>query len=99
MSIRFAGRARPLANRLIRLAAFQNPEFYKKQAMRFSVWDELRVIGCAENYPVHIARPRGCLNAVLDLLRIPVIVNTKSGHRERGGRKMCWEPEFLSRVL
>ena len=27
----------PLANRLIRLAAFQNPEFYKKQAMRFSV--------------------------------------------------------------
>ncbi len=30
----------PLANRLIRLAAFQNPEFYKKQAMRFSVWDE-----------------------------------------------------------
>jgi superfamily II DNA or RNA helicase len=59
----------PLANRLIRLAAFQNPEFYKKQAMRFSVWDEQRVIGCAENYPNHIALPRGCLDAVLDLLR------------------------------
>jgi superfamily II DNA or RNA helicase len=59
----------PLANRLIRLAAFQNPEFYKKQAMRFSVWDEPRVIGCAENYPNHIALPRGCLDAVLDLLR------------------------------
>jgi superfamily II DNA or RNA helicase len=58
-----------LANRLIRLAAFQNPEFYKKQAMRFSVWDEPRVIGCAENYPNHIALPRGCLDAVLDLLR------------------------------
>ena len=28
-----------LANRLIRLAAFQNPEFYKAQAMRMSVWD------------------------------------------------------------
>ena len=50
----------PLTNRLIRLAAFQNPEFYKKQAMRFSVWDEPRVIGCAENYPSHIALPRGC---------------------------------------
>lgn len=25
----------PLANRLIRLAAFQNPEFYRAQAMRF----------------------------------------------------------------
>ncbi len=59
----------PLANRLIRLAAFQNPEFYKKQAMRFSVWDEPRVIGCAENYPNHIALPRGCLDAALDLLR------------------------------
>ena len=58
-----------LVNRLIRLAAFQNPEFYKKQAMRFSVWDEPRVIGCAENYPNHIALPRGCLAAAGDLLR------------------------------
>jgi superfamily II DNA or RNA helicase len=58
-----------LANRLIRLAAFQNPEFYKAQAMRFNVWDTPRVIGCAENYPNHIAVPRGCLDAALDLLR------------------------------
>jgi hypothetical protein len=36
-----------LANRLIRLAAFQNPEFYKAQAMRMSVWDKPRVIGNA----------------------------------------------------
>ena len=57
-----------LANRLIRLAAFQNPEFYKKQAMRFSVWDEPRVIGCAENFPLHIALPRGCLDAAQTLL-------------------------------
>ena len=58
-----------LANRLIRLAAFQNPEFYKAQAMRMSVWDKPRVIGSAENYPQHIALPRGCLDAALDLLR------------------------------
>ena len=58
-----------LANRLIRLAAFQNPEFYKAQAMRMSVWDKPRVIGNAENYPLHIALPRGCLDAALDLLR------------------------------
>ena len=44
-----------LANRLIRLAAFQNSEFYKAQAMRMSVWDKPRVIGSAENYPQHIA--------------------------------------------
>ncbi|OQP83399.1 DEAD/DEAH box helicase [Xanthomonas citri] len=58
-----------LANRLIRLAAFQNPEFYKAQAMRMSVWDKPRVIGSAENYPQHIALPRGCLDAALSLLR------------------------------
>jgi superfamily II DNA or RNA helicase len=58
-----------LANRLIRLAAFQNPEFYKAQAMRMSVWDKPRVIGCAENYPKHIALPRGCLDAARDLLQ------------------------------
>ena len=58
-----------LANRLIRLAAFQNPEFYKAQAMRMSVWDKPRVIGCAENFPQHVALPRGCLDAALPLLR------------------------------
>jgi len=58
-----------LANRLIRLAAFQNPEFYRAQAMRMSVWDKPRVIGCAENFPKHIALPRGCLDAAVELLR------------------------------
>ncbi len=58
----------PLANQLIRLAAFQNPEFYKAQAMRMSVWNKPRVIGCAQNFPNHIALPRGCLDAVLKLL-------------------------------
>ncbi|MCU0836957.1 MAG: DEAD/DEAH box helicase family protein [Chromatiaceae bacterium] len=58
-----------LANRLIRLAAFQNPEFHKAQAMRMPVWDKPRVIGCAQNFPRHIALPRGCHQAVVDLLR------------------------------
>lgn len=58
----------PLANRLIRLAAFQNPDFYKAQAMRLSVWNKPRVIGCAQNFPQHIGIPRGCWDAVLELL-------------------------------
>ena len=57
-----------LMNRLIRLAAFQNPEFYRAQAMRRSTWEFPRIIGCAENYPRHIALPRGCLDAVTKLL-------------------------------
>jgi len=59
----------PLANRLIRLAAFQNPEFYRAQAMRLPVWNKPRVIGCAENYPRHVGLPRGCLDTVQQLLR------------------------------
>jgi superfamily II DNA or RNA helicase len=58
-----------LANRLIRLAAFQNPAYFKAQAMRMSVWNTPRVIGNAENYPQHIALPRGCLEGAMDLLR------------------------------
>jgi hypothetical protein len=58
-----------LANRLIRLAAFQNPEFYKAQAMRLSVWDKPRVIGNAANFSQHIALPRGCQAAAQTLLK------------------------------
>ncbi len=57
-----------LVNRLIRLAAFQNPEFYAAQAMRLSTFGKPRVISCAELFAKHIALPRGCLHAALDLL-------------------------------
>ena len=53
-----------LRNRLLRLAAFQNPEFYKAQAMRLSTYDKPRIIACAEDHPHHIALPRGCLDDV-----------------------------------
>lgn len=62
------GLPQPLINRLVRLAAFANPAFYKAQAMRLSVWNTPRVIGCAENFPQHIALPRGCMEAVQTLL-------------------------------
>ena len=58
----------PLVNRLIRLAAFQNPEFYAAQAMRLPTFGKPRVISCAELFTKHIALPRGCLEAVLGLL-------------------------------
>jgi superfamily II DNA or RNA helicase len=64
-----SGLPQPLLNRLIRLAAFANPAFYKAQAMRHSVWDKPRVIGCAENFPQHIALPRGCLEPLQALLQ------------------------------
>jgi hypothetical protein len=54
----------PLRNRLLRLAAFQNPEFYRAQSMRLPTYDKPRVIHCAEEYPHHLALPRGCLDEV-----------------------------------
>ena len=51
-----------LRNQLIRLAAFQNPEFYKAQAMRFPTFDKPRIISCCEDFPKHLGLPRGCLD-------------------------------------
>jgi len=56
-----------LRNRLLRLAAFQNPEFYKAQAMRLPVYDKPRIVACAEDHPQHIGLPRGCYGELLDL--------------------------------
>jgi superfamily II DNA or RNA helicase len=58
----------PLRNRLIRLAAFQNPEFYKAQAMRLSTFGKPRIISCCEEYPKHLALPRGCQEELLQVL-------------------------------
>ncbi|MDA1006995.1 MAG: DEAD/DEAH box helicase family protein [Verrucomicrobia bacterium] len=59
----------PLRNRLLRLAAFQNPEFYRAQAMRLPTHDKARIIGCAEDHPQHLALPRGCLDELHALLK------------------------------
>ncbi len=59
----------PLHNKIIRIAAFQNPEFYKAQAMRLSTFDKPRIISCAENYSEHIALPRGCMDELLVILK------------------------------
>ena len=56
-----------LCNRLLRLAAFQNPEFYKAQAMRLPTYSTPRIISCAEDHPRHIGLPRGCLDDVQGL--------------------------------
>jgi superfamily II DNA or RNA helicase len=69
-----------LLNQIKRLAAFQNPAFYKKQAMRLSTALTPRVISCAEDLPQHIALPRGCRNeteALLGDLNIELVFDDK----------------------
>ncbi len=57
-----------MLNRLHRLAAFQNPEFYRAQAMRLSTFGKPRVLRCAEEFPKHVALPRGWLGEITTLL-------------------------------
>jgi len=55
-----AGLPSPLLNQLKRLAAFQNPEFYKKQGLRMSTALTPRIIHCAEERAEYLVLPRGC---------------------------------------
>jgi len=49
-----------LLNQIKRLAAFQNPEFYKRQNMRLSTFLTPRIISCSEILDGYISIPRGC---------------------------------------
>jgi hypothetical protein len=79
-----------MLNRLLRLAAFQNPEFYKAQAMRLPTYAKPRVIACGQDFPKYVAVPRGCLTDVLGLLRAHHIepeVRSFGPHRKMPRRK------------
>lgn len=79
-----AGLPSAMLDRLRRLAAFQNPEFYRAQAMRLSTYGKPRIISCAEDFPAHIGVPRGCTQDVLDLLSIHGITGEIQDERTAG---------------
>src|SRR3989442_450254 len=64
-----AGLAPTHLNQIKRLAAFQNPEFYKKQSLRLSTALTPRVVACAEELHEHVALPRGCRSELEQILR------------------------------
>lgn len=57
-----------LLDQIKRLAAFQNPEFFKKQNLRLSTALTPRVISCAEELPRFVSLPRGCVEDLGGLL-------------------------------
>jgi len=58
-----------MVDRLVRIAAFQNPEFYRAQSMRLSTYGKPRVISCGEVFPEHIGLPRGCMEEVVRVFK------------------------------
>jgi len=73
-----------LVNRIARLAAFQNPEFYAAQAMRLPIFGKPRIISCSELFSKHVALPRGCLDDLLSLLGDLGIVAALRDERQKG---------------
>jgi superfamily II DNA or RNA helicase len=73
-----------LTAQFIRLAAFQNPEVYRAQAMRLPTFGKPRIISCAELHPRHVALPRGCLDEAIELLKIHRAAGILEDHREIG---------------
>jgi superfamily II DNA or RNA helicase len=81
-----AGLASSHLNQIKRLAAFQNPEFYKKQGLRLSTALTPRVIASAEELPEHVALPRGCRDDLETLLRSAGSSLVVDERRETGQR-------------
>lgn len=73
-----------LVNRIGRLAAFQNPEFYAAQAMRLPTFGKPRIISCAELFSKHVALPRGCFDDLLNLFADMGIAAELRDERQQG---------------
>lgn len=75
-----AGLPPALINRVRRLAAFQNPEFYQRQALRRPIAGTPRIIYLAEDTEHHVALPRGCTAELAKLAHdagIPLAIDDK----------------------
>ena len=84
-----------LRNRILRLAAFANPEFHKAEAMRLPTYGKPRVVACAEDHPEHLALPRGCLGDLRKLLRRHGVGLRLIDKRNRGtGLDVCFRGEL-----
>jgi len=61
------GLPQKLINRIIRLAAFLNPDYYRTQALRLPLYNKPRIINLSSESLKHIAIPRGCLEDLIKL--------------------------------
>ena len=57
-----------LRNRILRLASFANPEFYRAQKMRLPTWNKPHILCCYEFFPEYIGLPMGCFDGLIEIL-------------------------------
>ena len=72
-----------LRNRILRIASFANPEFYRAQKMRLPTWNKPRILCCYEFFPEYIGLPIGCmesLTAILEYYTITPEIDDKQNY-------------------
>lgn len=73
-----------LQNKIRRLAAYNNPEYFKNQAMGLPTFGIPRIVYSGEDTEQFIAIPRGCLNKLCDNLTAASIKYTVDDKRNKG---------------
>jgi superfamily II DNA or RNA helicase len=71
-------------NRIKRLAAFPNPQFYKTQKMRMSTFGIPRIICSLDETAEFLGIPRGCKSSLIDLLENACVDFTFDDKRNTG---------------
>ena len=73
-------------NHLKRIAAFKNPEFYSKQALRLSTYAIPRIISCFDITNEYLAMPRGCEDATRSFLNDNAVTYTITDKTDHGNK-------------
>lgn len=73
-------------NHLKRIAAFKNPEFYSKQALRLSTYAIPRIISCFDITNEYLAMPRGCEDATRSFLNDNAVTYTITDKINHGNK-------------
>ncbi len=73
-------------NHLKRIAAFKNPEFYSKQALRLSTYAIPRIISCFDITNEYLAMPRGCEDATRSFLNDNAVTYTITDKTNHGNK-------------
>lgn len=73
-------------NHLKRIAAFKNPEFYSKQALRLSTYAIPRIISCFDITNEYLAMPRGCGDATRSFLNDNAVTYTITDKTNHGNK-------------
>ena len=73
-------------NHLKRIAAFKNPEFYSKQALRLSTYAIPRIISCFDITNEYLTMPRGCEDATRSFLNDNAVTYTITDKTNHGNK-------------